>query len=358
MKIDFYYGMDPSFGPTTHEERGVGGTENFLTHASEYLARVGHEIRVYNKVIQLEYSEQGVPWANISTLNYNEPRDVLWALRARDVFQTPLPHTRLKCLYLADTESYGLGDDVREGRIDLAMFVGQWQADKIMAEEVLKERNCMVTSNGVALEKYDGENCDRVAGKCIHMATPERGLEPLLDMWPAIQEAVPYAELHLFSSFKGWGVTDVDNRAMCEGLYKRVVELQEQGYKIFNYEHGNAGEIRKQLMTSELYLYPTRHFSETNCMCALEASASGVPVIATARAALIERVIDEWTGYLFEEDENHDANFIAATVKLLKDADLWRKMSANSVNYARVYDYEQLAWQWQHRWNYEIALRG
>jgi glycosyltransferase involved in cell wall biosynthesis len=353
VKIDFHYGMDPRFGPNTHEDVGIGGTENFITQAADYLAQAGHDVTVYNKTPQAERSAAGVPWYPLEQFAYTDNRDVLCSFRTRDIFKAPVS-ARLKALFLADTESHGLGDAIRAGQIDLAMFVGRWQANKISGEENISPAHYAVTSNGVAMAKFDElrDSVQRVPGKCIHLATPERGLEPLLDMWPSVQARVEHASLHLFSSFKGWRVSERDNASMCRGFYERIHEMASAGYHIVNHQHANAGEIRQHLLESELYLYPTRHFNETCCISAIEAAAAGLPIVATSRAALVERVKHGQTGFLVGHGD--DDAFVQITARLLSDKMLWRPMSAEAVEYARQFDYAKLAQDWVEHWEREL----
>jgi glycosyltransferase involved in cell wall biosynthesis len=360
VKIDLHYGMDPSFGPHTHEEDGIGGTENFITHSAEYLALAGHEVRVYNKIVTPTRDvSTDVTWLPLAHFNPTEPRDVLVSFRTREVFEN-WRNAGLKVIALADTESHGLGDAVRVDHVNLVMFVSRWQAKKIMAEEGIPPQQAMVTGNGVSMRRFDEmrDSVQRVPGKCIHIATPERGLEPLLDIWPAIQERVPYANLHLFSSFLGWRMSNDDNIRMCGGLYERINQMIEEGCRIINHQHVNAPTIRRHLLESQLYLYPTRWFNETCCISALEAAAAGVPIVATARAALKERVRDCQTGYLIQERDGHDYEFAEMAIKLLTDGSTWRRMSEASVEMARRYDYARLVGDWTERWEHEIAVRG
>lgn len=365
MKIDLHYGMDPSFGPGDHEAVGVGGTENFITYSAEYLARAGHEVRVYNKVQRevecVGRQDDSVRWTWYPLAHFEpeEPRDVLMSFRTREVFEQDVGiNAGLTVIALADTESHGLGGAVASGAIDLVIFVSQWQADKIGGEENIPVERTLVSSNGVSMRRFDEmrDQVERIPGKCFHMATPERGLEPLLDIWPAIQERVPHAVLHLFSSFKGWKVTDADNASMCQAIYERIESMQAEGGQIVNHQHAPAPEIRRHLLESQLYLYPTRHFNETCCISALEASAAGVPIIATARAALVERVQNRRTGYLVQ-DKDHDRRFAEIAVRLLYNPSVWRELSRASVEMARTYDYARLVDQWAHRWEHEIAIR-
>jgi len=191
------------------------------------------------------------------------------------------------------------------------------------------------------------------------MSTPERGLEPLLDVWPAIQEKVPHATLHLYSSFKGWLMSDEDNQKMSWQLYDRIDKMQGEGAAIINHVHANAEELRQALFTSELFLYPTRWFNETNCMCALEAAAAGLPAVVTGKAALLERVAHGENGYIVVDDGQHahDQMFVKYATDLLTDSEMWHRMSDRAIDVARLCDYKELVESWEQRWTYEITAR-
>lgn len=360
LSIDLHYQSGPPFGPNTHETQGIGGTENFATYAAEYLARRGHLLRFYNQIqaeCRVDYLGGGsVHWCNLAAFNLATRRDVLISFRFRDVFKGGA-NARLKVLMLADTESVGLGDQVRAGQIDLVGFVGEWQRRKIALEEGIPDQYHLQTSNGVALERFDTQRglFKREKGRCVHLSTPERGLPYLLEIWPFIEARVPWATLHLFSSFKGWGVSDDHNLRMTEAIYEDIEDLRAQGYHIINHTHASGAQIREHLLRSELFLYPTRHFDETCCISAIEAAAAGVPIVATARGALTERVDQFGTGYLVPDVDGHDRYFAAKAIGLLLNQDLWNHMSAASVQKARGYDYAAIVEAWERRFRRELG---
>jgi len=361
VKIDLMYVLDPSFGPSTHEDEGIGGSENFATYSAEYLALAGHQVRMYNKIpvaTTVRDRKTGITWEwlPLEAFSRTEARDVLMTFRSWEGLKEALPHTRLKVIALADTESYSLGDAVREGLVDKVMFVSQWQAEKICAEEGLDLTEHIITSNGVSMKRFDKdrEHIERLHNKCIHLSTPERGLEPLLRIWPMIQQQAPDAELHLFSSFFGWRVSNRDNASMCSGPYQMIEDARAEGMKIFNHQHCSAKEMRVHLLSSRLLLYPTDYFDESCCISAIEASAAGVPIVCTDRAALKERVRHGQTGYLIAERE--DKAFADHAVDLLTYP-AWHSMSGQSILFARRFDYDRLVRTWARKWEDAIAVR-
>ena len=349
MKVDLHYSNMPPFSDTDLEQIGLGGTEGFIVQSARELVRQGHQVRVYNQS-PIETTSSRVFWTNISRFSPQEDRDVFISFRMREIFkQNP---KGLKTIILADTESIGLGDDVREGRVDLVMFVSQWQKDKIATEEGIPDENCMVTANGVRLEEFDREIA-KVPGMCIHTSTPERGLAQLLDIWPKIQALQPGASLHLFSSYLGWGTTPKWNQEQCAAQYAQAEYLAKTGCNIVNHIHVGAAELREWQLKAELFLYPTQ-FKETCCISSLEAAAAGCVLVCSDIAALHERVVDGVTGYLIPGEtgtSEHDWQFVSKVNELIMSRSKLQQMSQAAKEYAKGYDFKVLVGNWVEGWN-------
>jgi glycosyltransferase involved in cell wall biosynthesis len=348
MKIDLHYSNNPPFTDTDLEQIGLGGTEGFIVQSARELARQGHQVRLYNRS-PIETESSGVFWSNISRFKPQEDRDVFVSFRMREIFKEK--PKGLKAIILADTESYGLGDEVREGLVDLVMFVSRWQKDKIAAEEGIPEENCLVTANGIKLDEFNQEII-KTPGMCIHTSTPERGLTQLLDIWPKIQVLQPNASLHLFSSYFGWGATPEKNQEMCAAQYAQAEFLAKTGHNVVNHIHVGAAELREWQLRAELFLYPTA-FKETCCISSLEASAAGCVHICSDVAALRERAVDGVTGYLIPGEvgtSEHDWQFVSKVNELLMDSEKTQQMSQAAREYAKSYDFGVLVKNWIEKW--------
>lgn len=313
MNIVCHYSNNPAFTSELHRTAGIGGTENFACNVAITLAKLGHRVRFYNQ-IQSRTVIDGVEWNNVANYNPSEPIDLLISFRMREVFQQHNT-AKVKLLILADTESHGLGDDVRAGKIDKVMAVSQWQLNKIAEEEGLIGQPCWILgSNGINPLEYGNWNPNRKAGMCIHLSTPERGLARVLKVWPYVEDSyvlkalgiVP--ELHLFSSFKGWGVTEEENENMCKELYYEAGRLAEyDGYHIVNHKHVNMIELREYQNQADLFIYPT-DFKETYCMSLQESMFAGVIPVVSNVGAMPERVKREWGYVVGECNENPDTD--------------------------------------------------
>lgn len=363
MNLTLHYANNPPFLPDTHRKRGLGGTENFSLYVAEHLKRAGHTVAFYNQA-EIEPTDlDGLRWAHIEHFDPLAETDVLVSFRMREVFQTELA-AKLKVLILADTESEGLGDDVRAGRIDVVMPVSQWQQDRIARQEDLVGHSCwMLASNGVDMDEFEGDGFEsKQPGKCIFLSTPERGLSILLDLWPQIEDSEILAargiepELHLFSSFMGWGVSSEDNEAMCVDDYARVVWMVSEGRNITNHKHVPLKQMRQHQREADCLLYPS-NFLETYCITLTECMAAGTIPVVSAKGALPERVRDAESGYLVGQadwdarEQAYQEAFVSKAITAL-----WlpsaRKARMRQVarDTARSHDYAMLVPRWAQAW--------
>jgi glycosyltransferase involved in cell wall biosynthesis len=109
---------------------------------------------------------------------------------------------------------------------------------------------------------------------------------------------------------------------------------------------GKLDVVAPLLAGADLFLLPSQ--SESFGLSALEALASGVPVVATRAGGLVEVVSEGETGFLCEVG---DVDGMArAGVSVLSDRDMWQRMSIAGQHDARsrfsraevVSDYERL----------------
>lgn len=322
MKIIMHYSNNPPFRPNDYEERGLGGTESYAVNLARQFTRLGHSIKFYN-FSTLDYETiEGVYWSHVSEFNPEEKADMLISFRMREIFKKSLPNIKHKVLILADTESIGLGDMIRNGEIDSVVAVSHWQMDKIAKEEKLEGHPCWIlSSNGINISEFELLKYDKHHDNphCIHLSTPERGLGILLDIWPRIVDDVKEfgirPELDLYSSFFGWGVTEEQNEDMCRELYNKISELNALGHCIHNFKHVKPSELRKAQLDADFFLYPT-NFNETYCISLTECMYAGAIPIVSNHAALRERVMNTETGLIVGDDMNmqHDKDEYIGTV--------------------------------------------
>jgi N-acetyl-alpha-D-glucosaminyl L-malate synthase BshA len=106
---------------------------------------------------------------------------------------------------------------------------------------------------------------------------------------------------------------------------------------------GNSNEIDRILCFSDLFLLPSQ--TESFGLAALEAMASGVPVISTNTGGLPEVNIDGYSGYL--SDVNAVADMSANAIKILKDADTLKTFKANAKAQSKKFDIHAIVPQYE-----------
>lgn len=357
MRIDVIH---PGYMPLQdgmYDAPGVGGNESSMILVSRHLALRGHDVRVYADC-RPEVA-RGVQWQPLDRYRPGEARDVavFWVnTGAVDVSAVAAPVRAVKLGGRRAPE--GLRDDVERGAVNLLIAVSD-HLRTLFCDRFDYRRSYpwLVTSDGVDGAVYEPEP-PKVAGKCLHSAVPYRGIEHLLELWPRIRQEVPHAELWVTSSYLLWGASAEENLGKTGPLYERMESLRDLG--VHNLVRVPKAELVHHQLTSELYLYPTS-YEEMCCIAALEAAAAGTVVVASRKAALVERVAHGETGYLIDGDPADPRTqdiFVARAVQLLTDDDQRRRMQRNARELAAQEAYERLVPRWERAFEAVAAAAG
>ena len=152
---------------------------------------------------------------------------------------------------------------------------------------------------GIASEKFINKNVIKIPYKFIYSSFPNRGLLPLLLMWPRIRQKFPTATLEIFSDIHGEWV----NNVWADGMKKIKDLIQEYTDMGLIYRGWTSkDELVNGWLSSEIWFYPC-HFEETFCLTAYEAAASKTLVVTTKLGALPETVA---SGVLLNLDKTDD----------------------------------------------------
>jgi glycosyltransferase involved in cell wall biosynthesis len=326
MKIAFIPGSCAPFHARTLEERPLGGIETAVIRLARAMSDLGHSVYVFSRFDNPPPSKPlFLPMRCLDELG---EVDVLIAVR--ELLPLFLPIARRTAYYWTG-DSYdqlqhlGLGDlRVRE-RLNAALCVSSWQAEKLCAASGFPLSQCRVLRNGVDHRLFEGSE-DRFSDRLIYSSTPYRGLVHLTRLFPAIRERVPGATLHVFSSFKVYDGTGLETSALdlqWKPLFDKLQSLP--GVSVY----GNVPQDRlaREFMRSAVLAYPNT-FEETSCITAMEAMAAGCPVVTTNSGALSETVgnggvvIDGTPG-----EPSYDEKFVKQVVALLGTSAKWQELS-------------------------------
>jgi predicted O-methyltransferase YrrM len=140
---------------------------------------------------------------------------------------------------------------------------------------------------------YGIDNCTfkpgrKIRNSFIYSSFPNRGLLPLLQMWPHIKKALPDATLNIYSDINGKWVNDVSPSQMNEIRHILSTSMLED-VKV----HGwvSKAELAEAWSRADIWFYPCI-FQETFCLTALEAAATRTLAISAPLAALTETIGD------------------------------------------------------------------
>lgn len=288
---------------------GLGGSEYALMTMCEEWHKAGHELVLYNNPM----TANGSPFEQrgISTFDPNENRDVLI------IFRSPSPRSYgakgLKVWWSCDQETIG----------NFAEFAGT--VHKIVCisprhAQYFRERygiqNTTVIDIPVRISDFDNLfSMVKIPNRLIFTSVPGRGLDNLLRIFPAIQQAIPDASLAITSDYRLWGVP-----ASNEQFIYRWSGKPNTIY------FGALPRIRylEELMKSQITLYPC-NYDELFCVSIAESQYAGSYPITSACGALpttnMGMVIDTPN----PDFPQSDRLFIDATIGLLQDTERLEK---------------------------------
>jgi glycosyltransferase involved in cell wall biosynthesis len=322
------HGLEPWNGDTI-TRTGMGGSETMAWELSRRLARMGHRVRLYGHCTPtMEGLFDGVEFYDQGRYR-NLECDVLVASRRPDAVDDSYSvKATARLLWCHDVH---FGDNlnmVRTYRVDAILALSEWHKRCLMnVYPQIPEGKIVVTRNGIDLGRFcahepwpsDAEDCPscglnqdyhenikRDPHKCVFSSSPDRGLQPLLDMWPRIREQVPTATLHIFYGWDNWEkVAKINGDRAQLAQIANLKHLASTLPGVTLRGRVSQEELAQEFLSAGVWTYPT-WFWETSCITAMEAQAAGLHIVTSHLAALVETVGDR--GVLLRADNPDEVN--------------------------------------------------
>jgi len=354
MKIAFLDIGELDYTIETVYQRPMGGSSSSVCYLAEILAERGQEVFLLNKISTAQWS-RGVfclPF-HLVTPELRQSLDILIIVNIAQGLQIrPMlaAHTRLILWtgHAADQPSMqALADPAEQAVYDGFAFVSEWQRQQYCVQfGMALERTC-VLRNAISPAFCDRLPTDQMVLQqkarppiLAYTSTPFRGLEMLLNVFPAIRQAVPGTVLNVYSSMQVYGLPD----EAFEDLYHQCQTTEGVQYI------GSLPqpELARQLQTVTALTYPNT-FTETACIAIMEAMASGCWIITSELGALPETtagfarlipVTGDW--------EVYQQQFIAATIQVLKQS-LGEEQAVVEQHLRQQVTYTNQTYHWQNR---------
>lgn len=341
----------------------LGGSESACLGLARALKARGHRVYIFATKLDpaaAKTDHAGVEWhplEHVAVLNQYIEWDVFVSLRMPGFFAGHSVNARLKLLWSQDLMT---GEDMKAQTMAAA-----WQVDHYVYVSEFHRRQWEANAPELAPRGYASRNgfdpalvpadVTKKPNQIIHISRPERGLKPLLAIWPKIRAAHPHAELVLcrYSSMYdpgGWG-------EICKHYDRQVDAVNQQtGGLTFLGELGKPA-LYQALAESAVMLYPgVATFAETSCIAAIEAQACGTPFVGSYKGALPETAAPAYRhGHLLrgdaERDDTYHAAAVAAVVALLdgcaRQSKDYRRLQLEGRTHVARYAYDVIAAEWE-----------
>lgn len=297
----FHIDSVPFDAATIAGDASLGGSESAALGLARALQARGHHVHIFATKLAEDApptDHAGVRWHpshDLLAVSKIVDWDVFVALRIPNVFDLHVP-AKLRLLWNQDMligEQGKLATMARAYAYDGVVYVSEYHRKQW--EGVCPELKPLgwVTKNG-----YDPAHVNirpkgptRNGKRIIHISRPERGLVPLLTMWPELKKRVPDAELHIARYKSMYDGEGSQVKAMCEQFDRMTEQVQaEVGGITFLGPLGKKA-LYQAIADSAVMWYPgIKDFAETSCIAAIEAQANGTPFVGSYKGALPETV--------------------------------------------------------------------
>jgi len=295
-RIAFVDRSTPDYAVDTPYREALGGTQSAVCYLAEQLAARGHRVYLVSRV-----SRPRVVRGVACLALHDDPAEVMglldWLQVDAAVFVNAPPGPQLATLrprtrlllwnhHAHDQPAVSdLADPTFRDVLDGIAFVSAWQRDEHLARFGLAPERCTVMPNAVSPAFVDlfsaGERILDAKREpiLVYASAPYRGLDVLLDVFPAIRAAVPGARLRVFSSMLTYQRRDTEPQYT--PLYERARNMPGVAYE----GAVPQADLAAALKAAAVLAYPNT-FPETFCITALEAMAAGCQVVASDLGAL------------------------------------------------------------------------
>ena len=320
---------------------GVGGSETYIIEMARFIQKNSDfNVVVFCKCLEEEYFEdvQYQPLGNVFSFVQNNYIHTCIVSR----FSEYIP-----MVFKGNTENvYMVVHDLGPSGIVIPMdpklkkifCLTEWHAQYMSSNFPALKDIIVPFYYGIDTEKFRWST--KVPHRFIYSSFPNRGLLPLLQMWPRIQQNQSKASLHIYSDVDGEWVNSKEPDQM-----KQIRALLEEhrNNKMNIVYHGwvDKKTLARGWSEADIWLYPCT-FMETFCLTAMEAALTKTLAITNDLAALQNTVGDR--GVVIPGDASTQEWQDQAVAKVIE------YMKANGTNKTRLLEKN---YQWAKNMSWE-----
>ncbi len=313
-------------------QRGISGSEEAVIYMSEELAKLGYRVTVLGNP-----SINSSPTANPRYIDIDKDDgskyDIAVSWRKATAAKE-LKKRACKVYFWPHDPCNRKFTEAQINRYDGVLWLSKWQREQWVSLNPGFAKFTTIFGNGInpSSNKPSVDN----PYSCIYSSNYGRGLEILLDIWPAIKQKFPKATLDLYYGWKHWGHLTPEKEARMKAQVAQLADLGVRDHGMVSHQELDDAHARTSLWT-----YPCIA-PETFCITALRAQAAGnIPVILDG-SALTETVRH---GFRCKEREAYLATLLEAMENAPQTSEEDRKNIGAFVR--EKYTWEAVARQWK-----------
>jgi len=308
MKIFFLENTSVIFNSSDRYDNKIRGGESVLINLSENLAKLGHDVCVFNNCYKDKEIINSVTWQKISLLKnnlINNKCDI--AITQADANLLKL--VKSKNNFLLSHSVQTIEKFIRKKQI--ISFI-KFKPKVIVASDYHWTTRSFITSMYGKIRLFwsvdnifisEALNSSIPPKKAIFTTRPDRNLKKLIKIWN--QKIYPFAKDSFLYVTPPYEIKDEDINIKLRTL-------------------GNQKILLNNLKNTRVMLVPG-HKGEIFCIAAQEAAEMCIPIVTFGIGALSERVEHNKTGFIAKNDDE----FAMYSLKLLNDEKIWNKFRNN-----------------------------
>lgn len=309
------------------------------------LAKLGHKITVWSRVLDDEGVYDGVTYKNYDEFDVKET-DILVVWRSPSLL---LSHKLDK---VKGKKYLWLHDKIPQLDVIPYLFafdgifcLSNWhKVFYIQLTPPELRKRYIVTRNAVDLTQFN-QKVKRDPYTIVYGSLYNRGLIELLSIWPTVKSEVPEAKLRIFY---GWQTLEKLLPMEEFQKFKEELEFQMDQEGITHLGRISHKEVAKEMLGAGVFAYPCLNFDEISCITAMKAQLAGAVPVVVPRAALAETV---HYGLKFGRAKDNGEllqQFTKGLIRVLKDhqgQEAIRKLMMK--NSPALFNFPDLAKEWQ-----------
>jgi glycosyltransferase involved in cell wall biosynthesis len=307
----------------------IGGIEHCNIELAKRLSLFGHDISFVSKVKkkQKKFNIANLPFDYLNNEDFANPYDVIISSNYSRAFKSKQKSIQVLWMH----NELQIEKSLRKKEFlpiilqrPHVVFVSKYLRQLTSFFYPFKSKT--IIPNGCSELFLTNKRNKNVKQIFIWTVKRDKGLEEIIDIWcRIIFKKLPLAELHI------------------HGLNGPKIKNIITDYGKFNIKF--FGIVSRDFLASKYkfsiaMLHPG--YDETFCISALEALASGLPVITFNRSALSERVINNVNGYIVDTFES----MAEKAINLAMNKSLLSNLSNNAMKISKKFCWNNIALMW------------